>query len=258
LDKILLGRFHGSGVLGLYSRAYQILMLPINQIRGPLTAVAIPALSRLQTEPHRYKEYYSKWALILAFLSMPLMVFTAVCSESIVRLLLGSKWTGVTDIFRVMAITAFIQTAGTTKGAVLLSLGKSKRYLIWGVINALFTISAFVVGLPWGAIGIALSYAAVNYVILLPSLWYCFRETPVSVATFLEAVSLPMIASICTGVVVFFFYSSLSGQSDAVSVGICFIVGLLVYLSLLALMPGGIRTLRNFISYGPILFQKRT
>lgn len=257
MDKILLGRFYSAGVLGLYSKAYQILMLPINQIRGPLTAVAIPALSRLQTEPSTYRGYYRKLAVILAFLSMPLMAFIAVCSESVIRLLLGEQWVGATNIFRVMAITAFIQTVATTRGAVLLSLGKSRRYLKWGMINAVFTVTSFVIGIPWGAIGIAISYAVVNYVILLPSFWYCFRETPVSAATFLEAISLPMVASLVMAVVVFLSYSSMRGQPDAVSVGVCLVVGLLAYLTVLALMPGGSRMLRDFVSYASFLVQRK-
>jgi PST family polysaccharide transporter len=257
VDKILLGRSYGPEMTGLYSKAYQILMLPVNQIRGPLTAVAIPALSRLQTEPSRYRGYYSKLAMILAFLSMPLMAFTAVCSESIILLLLGSKWIGATEIFRVMAVTGFIQAVAGTRGLVMLSMGQSRRYLTWGVINAVFTVVSFVIGLPWGAIGIALSYAILNYIIVLPSFWYCFRGTPVSVATFLEAISLPIIASLCMAAVVFFCHSSVSRQPAAVSVGVCFVVGLLAYLTVLALMPGGIAMLKEFISYAKLLAAKR-
>ena len=74
-DKILLGRFHGPFVTGLYSRAYSLFMLPISQIRAPLTAVAVPALSHLQNEPARYARYYYKLTFILAFVTMPLAGF---------------------------------------------------------------------------------------------------------------------------------------------------------------------------------------
>ena len=57
LDNILIGRFHGSLSLGLYSKAYQLLMMPINNLRDPLTRVAMPALSRLQNEPEQYRTY---------------------------------------------------------------------------------------------------------------------------------------------------------------------------------------------------------
>jgi PST family polysaccharide transporter len=45
LDNILIGKFWGPDVLGLYSRAYQLLMFPINAIRGPINSVAFPAMS---------------------------------------------------------------------------------------------------------------------------------------------------------------------------------------------------------------------
>ena len=51
LDNILIGRLWGSVELGLYAKAYQLILLPINQINGPMTAVAMPALSRLQNRP---------------------------------------------------------------------------------------------------------------------------------------------------------------------------------------------------------------
>ena len=80
-DKILVGRFCGSGILGLYSKAYNLLMLPISQICGPLTSVAVPALSRIQDDPKRYTSYYTKLILLISFISMPLMVFLAICSN---------------------------------------------------------------------------------------------------------------------------------------------------------------------------------
>ena len=59
-DNLLIGKFWGSGPLGLYSKAYGLLMLPLRQINAPLSAVAIPALSRLKDEPERYRNYYIK------------------------------------------------------------------------------------------------------------------------------------------------------------------------------------------------------
>jgi len=47
LDNILIGRFHGSGPLGFYSKVYQLLMMPIKNFRDPLHRVAMPHFSRL-------------------------------------------------------------------------------------------------------------------------------------------------------------------------------------------------------------------
>ena len=47
-DSILIGWHWGAGPLGLYSRAYNLLMLPVRQLGAPARSVAVPAFSRVQ------------------------------------------------------------------------------------------------------------------------------------------------------------------------------------------------------------------
>jgi PST family polysaccharide transporter len=255
-DNILLGRFYGADVLGLYSRAYNIMMLPITQVREPLNAVAIPALSHIQNEPVRYKKYYIKLVALLAFITMPLMVFLFVCADEVIGLLLGSKWSGAADIFKILCIAAFIQPVATTWGLVLVSLGQSKRYFKWGIVNSVVILISFILGLPWGAIGVAAAYTIVSYALLPPTLWYCFRQTPISITDFFSAIMRPMIASVCMGAAIFPGYLFLAYQPDIVVVGACFLIGLLTYFMALVLMPGGRQILREFFSYISLLPQK--
>ena len=60
LDNILIGRRWGSQELGLYAQAYKLVLLPIQQINTPVTSVALPSLSSLQSEPQEYCRYYYK------------------------------------------------------------------------------------------------------------------------------------------------------------------------------------------------------
>ncbi len=256
LDNVLLGRFYGSGVLGLYSRAYQILLMPISYIRIPLTLVAMPAMSRLQDNPARFRAYYTKLTSLLAFVSMPLMVFLAVCSDNIVLILLGEQWSEAGILFKIMAITGFIQTVATTWGLVLLSTGRANRYFRWGVINGILTITSFFVGLPWGARGVAIAYATLTYLILFPSLLYCFKGTPVSIATFMRAIWRPSLASIFMVVVILRAYAALSGRSDIVVIAACLAVGLVVYGFTFLVIPGGLRIIKEYCSYFLILFRR--
>ena len=39
-DNVLVGRYWGAGPLGLYSRAYNLLMLPMSQLNAPIASVA--------------------------------------------------------------------------------------------------------------------------------------------------------------------------------------------------------------------------
>jgi O-antigen/teichoic acid export membrane protein len=200
LDNVLIGWYWGAQALGFYSRAYNIMMLPISQIRGPLESVSIPGMSHLQDDPIRYRNYYLKLVKILAFITMPLMVLLCVFAEEIITLLLGPKWTGCVRIFQILSVVSFIQPVSTTRGLVLISLGYSKKYLAYGVANSSVTVLSFVVGLPWGAEGVAMSYAITNYICLIPSLWYCFKGSSITIRGFLDAIFWPVVTSLFMGI----------------------------------------------------------
>jgi PST family polysaccharide transporter len=253
-DKVLLGRFYGSYVTGLYSRAYSLFMLPISQIRAPLIAVAIPALSHLQNEATRYARYYYKLSSFIAFVTMPLAGFLFVCSESIIRLLLGEKWMDANIIFKILAVAAFIQAVENTRGLTLISLGLSKKYLKVGIFTSAFFVLAFAVGVRWGARGVALSYVISEYLIMIPSLWYSFRKTPVSVLGFFKVILRPAVTSLASTAIMFLAYKFLlANQPDFVTVGACLTLGTASYFAIWCLMPGGIQTILEFFSYVSLL-----
>jgi PST family polysaccharide transporter len=258
-DKILLGRFYGSYVTGLYSRAYSLFMLPISQIRAPLVAVAIPALSNLQNEATRYARYYYKLTSFIAFVTMPLAGFLFVCSESIIRLLLGEKWMDANAIFKILAVSAFIQAVESTRGLTLISLGLSKKYLKVGIFISAVFVLAYVVGVPWGARGVALSYVIGDYLIMIPSLWYCFRGTPVSLVGFFRAISRPAVISLTTTAIMFLAYKFLlANQPDFVAIGACLALGVASYFAIWYIIPGGTATLREILSYVLLVLRRKS
>ena len=45
VDSLILGLREGPVILGLYNRAFQLVMTPFNQVRAPITQVALPIFS---------------------------------------------------------------------------------------------------------------------------------------------------------------------------------------------------------------------
>lgn len=256
LDNILIGRFCGSSSLGLYSTAYQLLMLPITNLRNPLNNVALPSLSRMQKSPEQYRSYYMKYISILAFMSMPLIVFMFVCSENIITLVLGEQWLGAIDLFKILALAALIQPIASSRGLVLLSLGKGQRYFRWGLFNAIATVSSFIIGIHWGATGVAIAYAVENYLILYPSLWYVYKGTPIKISDFFVSIWKPAISSLVMGFAGVLSQAVFVRQSNIIVLSACFLVCLLVYLLTWAVIPGGRKDLSDYYSYGILLFNK--
>ena len=158
LDKVLIGRYWGPGQLGLYSRAYQLMMLPIIQVSAPMATVAIPTLSRLQSDPERFRRYYLKAISFIAFITMPGVIFMVVMSEEIIRLVLGEQWIGASRIFAVLGISALIQPIYNTQGWLHVSIGRTDRAFRWGLVGSAAIIASFFVGVPFGALAVASCY----------------------------------------------------------------------------------------------------
>ncbi len=244
MDNVLIGRVHGASALGFYSKAYGLLLLPIAQLRTPFIGVGLPALSRLQTEPQRYSDYYERLLRMLAFFAFPLVFVLGLYSGEIVLLLLGAQWLPSAEILRILAFAALVQVVEGTTGMVMLSSGDSRRYSRLGVSKAILTVISFAVGLPWGTRGVALSYTILNYVILLPVLAYSFRNTPVAVKTFFGAVLLPFVAAAVAASASRAVFLVLKSSIDMRQAFVLALAGVaLAYFALYMVMPGGIRVL---------------
>lgn len=245
LDNILIGRVWGGQALGLYSRAYQMMMLPIIALRRPINAVALPVLSKLQGDPAEYRVYYRHIASALAFLSMPLMAFLVVNAEAVVVLVLGRAWADLIPIFVLLGVSGFLQPVASLRGLVMLSLGRSRRYLAWGLINALAVSVAFGIGVAWGGVGVAAAYAICNYLILYPSMHFLFKGTPLTASDFFATTALPAAASIFAGAVNYTVMSHLSLPNAALSLGVAGLVFSSSLLLLLLALPAGRAALRS-------------
>jgi O-antigen/teichoic acid export membrane protein len=194
-DNILIGRFWGPQVLGIYAKAYSLLLLPMGQITAPMTAVAIPALSRLQNEPDRFRSYYLRAVKLIAYISMPGVVIMVVLSREIILLFLGNQWLDAVPIFMVLGISAVLDPAIATVGWVYVSLGRSRRMLAWAAWAAPLRVLSFVIGLPWGAFGVATAYAIGSVILLYPNLAFSLKPSSIKPSHVLASIYRPFAMS---------------------------------------------------------------
>jgi len=248
LDNLLIGRVWGASALGNYSRAYQLLMFPITAIRGPITSVAFPAMSRLQDEPQAYRAYYRRIIMVLANLTMPISAFLFVASAPVILLVLGEKWEGVIPIFSMLAITAFIQTPYSLTGMIQLSLGRGGKYFRMGVVGAVLSSLGFCIGVLWGPKGVAMAYAITTYLGLIPILLWAFHGTTIKLRDFFGSIFSPCVASILSGVVASIVLANVLELSLFLQVVVTGFAFCLVYMLVLLMLPRGRDDLRWFFN----------
>ena len=196
LDNLLIGRFWGAEQLGLYSKAYQLLLLPIRQINAPLSAVSVPALSALADDSERYRQAYLRILEKIAIITMPGMAFAMATADWLVLIVLGPRWVEVAKIFAVLAASALAQPVANTAGWLFVSQDRSRDMLRWGIVGSTLIVLGIVAGLPWGVVGVAASYSATTLGLAIPLLfWFVGRRGPVRAQDLYRATAPAFVAS---------------------------------------------------------------
>jgi O-antigen/teichoic acid export membrane protein len=94
-----------------------------------------------------------------------------------VLVLLGPQWVQAGTIFAWLGISGLIEPFSYTTIWLFLTQNRTRQQFYWGIISSTLMVSAIVVGLPWGPLGVATAYSLVSLFIRMPLLfWYVGRE----------------------------------------------------------------------------------
>jgi O-antigen/teichoic acid export membrane protein len=193
-DKLLLGRFCGPQALGIYGRAYQLVNIPTANLNSTIALVVFPALSRLQNDPQRLRNYFLKGYGLFLFLVMPITMGCALCAEDIVRVFLGAKWHAAAPACRLLAPTILTFALLNPLAWLLLSTGRAMRSLNIGLLIAPVVILGEVIGLRFGPTGVAAGLSIATLGLVLPVIFWATYRTPVTARDTLMVVVRPFLA----------------------------------------------------------------
>ncbi len=240
-DKLLIGKFWGSGPLGLYSKAYSLLMLPIRQINTPLSVAAIPALSRLQDQPEKYRRFYCRGIEILVFIGAPLIALLCVSADEFISLLLGKQWLDSVLIFRLLSPAALMGVTNVATGWIYISTNTVHRLLRWGIFASFVLCLSIVIGLKWGVLGVALAVSISRVGLKIPELCYCYRGSPIRLRDYFNAIWRPMSTSISAGLVLYSIEKMFLYDIDTVLIRVILLssIYIVLYLLFLYILPDG-------------------
>ncbi len=195
-DNLILGKMAGTIQLGYYSRCYSLMLLPIGQLVAPLTGVFVSALSRLQDDEEQYNKYYSRILNILTIVSFTMVSTMFILSAEIIDVFLGVQWEDAKLIFFILCFAALWQPILSTTGWVYTSLNRTKRFVKWGYINSIGLIITFIIGSFWGAVGLAIAYSIYMWLIVIPTLLFAYKGTPIKIVPILKEI-LPSLLFVC-------------------------------------------------------------
>ena len=164
IDYFIIGKILSARDLGLYTRAYQIMLLPISRFSKALTTVLFPAYAEIQNEKGRISKAYFKAVNATAIVAFPIMVAMAISAKYIVVGLYGPNWSGAATSLRILCFAGMLKAIFHLAGSVVQATGKIYSEVRRQFVYLLVVIGGSLLGVRYGIEGVAVA-------IILASLW---------------------------------------------------------------------------------------
>ncbi len=198
LDNILIGRYWGDIPLGMYSTSYGLMMRPISLAGYGVGEAAIPALSRAVLKADQLRPTFRRMFELTCLLGLPICIAGLLWADDLVVVLLGDQWLMAIPVLRWLFVAALPRMLGVCTGWVYIATGRPGRMLTWQIAWTPFIVLAFVLGLPYGAVGVAAAYAIANWMGLIPNYLYCFAGTSIILRDIGASVVRPLVCTLAS------------------------------------------------------------
>jgi len=161
IDVAVVGRVLGQRALGLYSVAFRLPLLLLENIANQVSLVAFPALSRkrvmdsagVSAATGRLVRYQSLYAL-------PLAAALAVQAGPIVETVFSAKWRDSSGVFAAVSVMSGISASGFALGDAFKALGRQRVMIGLTFIQLPILVATIILLAPFGITAVAWGRAA--------------------------------------------------------------------------------------------------
>lgn len=188
-DNVLIGRYVGASALGAYTIAYNIMLLPSNQISAPVQEVLYPTFSRMQDDVPRVAQAWLAVNRIVGSISLPALAGMVMVAPEFVAVVLGPKWHPAVRVIQILAWVGMLQSLQGLNSSVLQARNRTRDLLRYGVVVCTASLTAFILGLHWGLLGVAVAYATSSTLVEPYYSWLTARALGISVFAFPRALA---------------------------------------------------------------------
>ncbi len=202
VDVFVAGRSLDVHELGIYTTSLFLAQIFVAKIVPPLNEVAFSAYARIQHDRDAMAAAFVRGVGVVMLAALPFYAGLAATAEPLVLVMLGDKWSEAAPIVRLLAFAMPFMTLQVLLSPACDALGRPGIGVRNGATGSVILALAFVVGVRWGAIGLATAWIAAYPVYLAAS---CRRSLPVigvSARAVAGAIAPPLLAAVTMGIVV--------------------------------------------------------
>jgi PST family polysaccharide transporter len=120
-------------------------------------------------------------------------------ASPIIDIVLGPQWQPVKLIFSCLVLGMLASVPMGATGWIYISTGRTDRMFYWSLIGVPIYVTSFLIGLPHGAVGVALCYSISRYVAFFPSMLMATYQTNITILDILAVIAVPTLTAAAIG-----------------------------------------------------------
>ncbi len=192
---LLIGWYWGAAPLGLYSKAYDLLMAPLNQVAAPLGQALQPVLGRLRDDPQRYRILLTHAVTASLLVLLPVGTLMAWQASTVTRVLLGEPWLAAAPVMGWFGLLVCFHLCGSILTWSLISRQRGGDLSRTTLVNAAISLCGFMLSVPFGITAVAATYTLLGALVRTPYFLYiCSGDEFFPRSSVIQALPMPVVA----------------------------------------------------------------
>lgn len=129
LRNLIIGRIYTTQDLAYYNKGNHFPSLTVTNIDTSISSVLFPALSLVNNDKNKLKEYTRKSMQVSSYIIFPMMIGMYAVADTMITVLLTENWIGCVPFLRLSCIYWMIQPIQTANAQAIKACGRSDIYL---------------------------------------------------------------------------------------------------------------------------------
>lgn len=147
LDNILVGKYMGAGMLGVYDKSYQLMKYPLMLLTFAMTPAIQPVIRKHAGDPLQVEAIHRDFTFKLSLIGAAAGLAMYVLADWVVLIALGNQWSDVIPIIRILAIAIPVQVVLSTSGSFFQAMNRADLLFLSGTLSAIVMVGAIVAGI---------------------------------------------------------------------------------------------------------------
>jgi teichuronic acid exporter len=228
--QIIIGRFYSPALVGYYTRANSLMMLPVANVSGALNRVIFPLFSKVQDDIPRFRNAYKQIMQMVLFIITPIIILMALLAKPLIVVLFTDKWIAVVPIFQIICFTGVLYPIHKYNLLVLQVKGRSDLFLKLEIVKKVALSVILIISFFYGFYALLWGQLLFSIVALLINTHYAGRMLDYTVIQQLKDIAPVFAFAIVMGAVTYFVSNVLRDFNNITQLLVAGLSGGLTYL----------------------------